>query len=236
MVGLAPRIDSEPMALLYDNYGIRRLAVEVNLWPEVERFEAKTLSKLFGVLNVDGLFSACELRPETGARFESDTWTYDLSPAGVFMRCTSLRSLDDTRQHMLKLLEGTRQCISSERMQRAFYTDEIRAFVHVPESGKRDVESVVYKKLLTKTTDLSDLPGLEGAGLSLTGTTDVYHWHGEVNPYGSDALMLSAALTFRPSPEPPRPGPDLNVIDGQIGTACTFATDHLRVFASKFIT
>jgi hypothetical protein len=224
------------MTLLYDNFGIRRLAVEVNLWPEVEKFETRTLSKLFGVLNADGLFSACEIRPETGARFESDAWTYDLSPAGVFLRCVSLRSLEGTKQHIHRLLEGTRQCISSERTQHAFYTDEIRAFVHIPEGGKRDVENIVYKKLLSKATDRSDLPGLEGAGLSLTGTTEVYHWHGDIEPFGSDALMLTAALTFRPSPEPPRPGPDLDVIDGQIGTACTFATDHLRVFASKFVT
>lgn len=223
------------MSLLYDNFGIRRLAVEVNLWPEIERFETHALSKLFGVLNVGGLFSACELRPETGARFESDAWTYDLSPAGVFMRCISLRSLEETTQQMHKLLEGTRRCISSGRIEPAFYTDEIRVFVHIPEGGKRDVESVVHKKLLSKTTDRSDLPGLEGAGLSLAGTTDVYHWQGSLEPFDSDALMLSASLTFRPSPEPPRPGPDLNVIDGQIGAACAFATDHLRVFASKLI-
>lgn len=222
--------------MLYDEYGIRRLAVEVNLWPEVERFETKALSELFGVLNADGLFSSCELRPETGARFESDAWTYDVSPAGVFMRCVSLRTLDDTKQQMHKLLDGTRRCISTERTQHAFYSDEIRIFVHVPEGGQRNVENVVYKKLLSKTTDVSDLPDLESAGLSLTGTTDVYHWHGDISPYGPDALVLTAALTFRPNPEPPRPGPDLTVIDGQIGTACSFATDHLLVFASKFIT
>lgn len=223
---------TEPMSLLYDNYGIRRLAVEVNLWPEVEKFEKKALSKLFGVLNTDGMFASCELRPETGARFESDTWTYDVSPAGVFMRCVNLASLDDTKQRMHFLLDGTRKCVATGN---AFYTDEIRVFVHVPEGGKRNVESVAYKKLLGTRTDRSDLPGLEGAGLSLSGTTEIYHWHGDITPYGEDALMLTAVLTFRPNPEPPRPGPDLDAIDGQIGTAASFATDHLRTFSSKFI-
>jgi hypothetical protein len=225
------------MSLLYDEYGIRRLAVEVNLWPEVEKFEAQALSKLFGVLNTDGIFASCELRPETGARFESDAWTYDLSPAGVFMRCINLRSLEDTKRRMHALLEGTRQCITAPNHRaHAFYTDEIRVFVYVPEAGKRKVDNVVYKKLLSSRTDRSDLPGLEGAGLSLSGTTEVYRWHADINPYGSEALMLIASLTFRPSPEPPRPGPDLDAIDGQIGTACSFATDHLRTFSSKFIT
>jgi hypothetical protein len=221
-----------PMSLLYDQFGIRRVAVEVNLWPEIERFEAKALSQLFGVLNSDGLFSSCELRPETGARFESDAWTYDLSPAGVFVRCTKLASLPDLKQRVHSLLDGTRKCVAPEH---AFYTDEIRVFVHVPESGKRNVETLVYKKLVSARTDSSDLPGLEGAGLSLAGTNDVYHWHADINPYGSDALMLSATLTFRPSPEPPRPGPDLDVIDGQIGVACGFVSEDLRQFSSKFL-
>jgi hypothetical protein len=220
--------------LLYDSYAIRRVAVEVNLWPDIEKFDTRALSELFGALNVDGMFSSLELRPETGARFESDSWTYDLSPAGVFLRCVRLTSLDDLKKRMHSLLDETRKCVAHNH---AFYTDEIRVFVHVPEGGKRNVAAVVSKKLLSARTDRSDLPGLEGAGLSLTGTTDnLYHWHAEIGPYGSNALMLRATLTFRPSPEPPRPGPDLDVIDGQIGVACSFVTNELRAFSSKFIT
>src|ERR1700704_246974 len=197
------------MSLLYDSFGIRRVAVEVNLWPEVEKFKTKALSELFGALNPDGMFSSLELRPETGARFESDAWTYDISPAGVFVRCVQLTSLEDLKRRIHFLLDGTRKCVAPDR---AFYTDEIRVFVHIPEGGTRNVEGLISKKLLSSRTDRSDLPGLEGAGLSLTGTTDVYQWHADINPYGTEALMLSATLTFRPTPEPPRPGPDLDVI------------------------
>jgi hypothetical protein len=221
------------MSLLYDSYAIRRVAVEVNLWPEIERLKTKDLSELFGALNVDGMFSSLELRPESGARFESDAWSYDLSPAGVFVRCVQLTSLDDLKRRVHFLLDGTRKCVAPDR---AFYTDEMRVFVHVPESGRRDVATVVSKKLIPSRVDRSDLPGLEGAGLSLTGTTESYHYHADINPYGSEALMLSATLTFRPSPEPPRPGSDLDVIDGQIGVACSFVTGELRAFSSKFIT
>ncbi len=221
------------MSLLYDSYGIRRVAVEVNLWPEVERFKTKDLSELFGALNGDGMFSSLELRPESGARFESDAWSYDLSPAGVFVRCVQLSSLEDLKRRVHFLLDGTRKCVASDR---TFYTDEIRVIAHVPEGGKRDVEAVVSKKLIPPRMDRSDLPGLEGAGLNLTGTTETYHYHADINPYGSEALMLSATLTFRPSREPPRPGSDLDVIDGQIGVACSFVTEELRAFSSKFIT
>jgi hypothetical protein len=221
------------MSLLYDSYGIRRVALEVNLWPEVERFKTKALSELFGALNSDGMFSSLELRPESGARFESDAWAYDLSPAGVFVRCVQMTSMDDLKRRIHSLLDGTRKCVASDR---AFYTDEVRVLAHVPEGGKRDVETVVSKKLIPPRVDRSDLPGLEGAGLSLTGTTETYHYHASISPYGSEALALSGTLTFRPSPEPPRPGSDLDVIDGQIGVACGFVKDELRAFSSKFIT
>jgi len=221
------------MSLLYDSFGIRRVAVEVNLWPDIEKFDTADLSKLFGALNSDEIFSSVELRPEMGARFSGDAWTYDLSPSGVLIRCSSFVSHDALRAKICGLLDGTRKGIAPRH---AFYTDEIRVFCHIPEGGKRNVEAVVQKRLMRgKGADHSDLPGLEGAGLRLTGTTDVYHWHADIEPFGPDALMLSASLTFRPSPDPPRPGSDLDVIGEQIGVACAFVTNHLRMFSSKFV-
>lgn len=232
------------MSLRYDAFGARRLAVEVNLWPEVEKFDQDTLSNLFATLNADApegtTLTSCELRPETGARFQSDSWTYDISPAGVFMRCVNLRSLPDTTRRMLELLDKTRPYLAPHERRKAshaFYTDEIRIFVFVPEGGKRDVRKLVSNKLLSRGTDRSDLPGLEGAGLSLTGITDDYHWHADVNNAvdTSDGLLLSASLVFMPSPDPPRPGPDLDALEAQIGMACSFATEHLLAFSQKFI-
>lgn len=244
MVGLAPRVDLGPMTLLYDSHGIRRLAVEVNLWPEVEKFDQDSLSRLFAALNAKApegtTLTSCELRPETGARFQSDSWTYDLSPAGVFIRCVNLRTLEDTTRRMLELLDKTRACLDPHERRKAshaFYTDEIRIFMFVPEGGKRDVRQHVSNKLLKRGTDRADLPGFEGAGLSLTGTTDDYHWHADINNAvdSSNTLLLSASLVFVPSPEPPRPGPDLDAIRSQIEMSCSFATEHLLVFSEKFI-
>ncbi|HEX4435437.1 MAG TPA: hypothetical protein VH061_01455 [Solirubrobacteraceae bacterium] len=232
------------MSLLYDAFSTRRLAVEVNLWPEVERFDQDGLSNLFAALNADApegtVLTSCELRPETGARFQSDSWTYDLSPAGVFMRCVNLRTMEDTKRRMRDLLEKTRPLLAPPERRKtthAFYTDEIRIVVSVPEDGKRDVRQHVTNKLLKRSTDRSDLPDFQSAGLSLTGTTDDYHWHADINNAHdtADRLLLSASLMFLPSPDPPRPGSDLDVIEEQIVQSCSFATEHLLAFSQKFI-
>ena len=232
------------MTLLYDAFSTRRLAVEVNLWPEVEKFDQDALSNLYAALNADApegtTLTSCELRPETGARFESDAWTYDLSPAGVFMRCVNIRTLEDTTRRMLELLDKTRPHLTPHERRKAshaFYTDEIRILIFVPEGGKRNIPQLVSNKLLKRGTDRSDLPGLEGAGLSLTGNTEDYHWHADINNAvgSSDSLLLNASLLFMPNPEPPRPGPDLEAIEAQIGTSCAFATEHLLAFSGKFI-
>jgi hypothetical protein len=220
------------MSLLYDSYGVRRVAVEVNLWPDVEKFDTGALGGLFGALNSDDLFSLCDLRPETGAHFQGDAWTYDLSNSTVLMRCNNIENLDAVKRRMRLLLEGTRRSLDQ---QLAFYTDEIRVFCHVPEGAKRNVESVLQRRLLSRQTDRSDLPGLEGAGLNLTGLTESYHWDAEIEPFGGDAIMLTARLHFRPTPEPPSPGPDVDAIETQIGVATSFVTEHLLVFSSKFI-
>lgn len=225
-------VDLRPMALLYESYGIRRVAVEVNLWPDIDKFDTGALGSLFGALNSDDLFSLCDLRPETGAHFQGDAWTYDLSLSKVLMRCDSIEYLDAVKRRMRLLLEGTRRCVDKEL---AFYIDEIRVFCHVPEGGKRNVESVMQKRLLASKTDRSDLPGLEGAGLNLTGLTEAYHWEAEIEPFGDDALLLTARLHFRPTPEPPHPGPDVDAIETQIGVATSFVTEQLLAFSSKFI-
>lgn len=221
------------MSLLYDAFGIRRVALEVNFWPGVEKFHTGELSRLFGALNEDELFSTCELQSETGALFGGEAWDYDLSTSGLLIRCSSFVTHQAMRERMRQLLAGTRDTLSTKV---AFFTDEIRVFGQVPEGGKRDVEKTVRKRLMSRGTDLSDLPGLEGAGLSLSGTNDVYHWHGDIESAGPDSLMLSGRVRFWPEPEPPRPGPDLDLIEKQVELACEFVSDHLRNFTSKFIT
>jgi hypothetical protein len=119
-----------------------------------------------------------------------------------------------------------------------FYTEEVRVFADVPEGGKRDVGAIVQKKLLrgVKAEDRESLPGLDGAGLSLVGSTDDYAWHANLDPASDDFLRLFAGITFYREPEPPRPGSDLDLIEEQVKVTCGFVEGDLREFSAKFFT
>lgn len=60
------------MTLLYDSFGIRRVEVVANVWPDIDRLLPGDPSNLFAELNGDDLFTSSELRPEVGARFEGE--------------------------------------------------------------------------------------------------------------------------------------------------------------------
>lgn len=223
------------MALLYDSFGIRRVAVEVNLWPAIDSFAAGDLSALFGRLNTDDIFTSCELRPQTGASFEGELWTYDLHPSTLRIRCFGFATPEQLYGRIRSLLEGTRGIVRDRSL--AFYTDEIRVFAEVPEGGKRMVGDIVQRRLVgrLKAEDRAELPGLQGAGLSLVGATDSYHWHAEIEPRQgvNNSLSLVGRLVFFPESEPPRPGPDLDVIDEHVKTTCDFVRDPLQTFSTK---
>lgn len=218
------------MTLLYDAFGIRRVAIELNFWPAIDKFETGDLSRLFGILNRDEIFSTCELRSEEGALFVGEAWTYDLSTSALLIRCTSIRTHPDLRAQISELLKLTREALSPRL---AFYTDEIRVFGQVPEGGKRDVDKVVRKKLISRNADLDDLPGLDGAGITLNGFVEAFAWRAEIEPLGEDALQLTGRINFRPGPEPPHPGSDLEVIEQQTQAACEFVSQNLKTFSSK---
>src|SRR3954451_23338515 len=169
------------MALQYEHIFLKRVVVEANLWPPVEEIPHGTLSQLFGLLNEEELFSSCELRA-SGASFRGEYWTYDLDGSTVRIRCFGYRDRPMLYSRIRKLLDGTRSIAPNRRV--AFYTEEIRVFADVPEGGKRDVGEVVQKKLLrsVKVQDRESLPGLDGAGLSLVGSTEDYAWHANLDP------------------------------------------------------
>lgn len=220
------------MALKYEHFAFKRVVVEAHLWPPVGEISDGVLSQLFGHLNEDELFTSLELRP-SGATFTGEYWTYDLSGSTVRIRCFGFPHHEFLRQQIRKLLDGTRAVKAHRRV--AFYVAEIRVFAEVPEVGRRDIASVVQKRLLrgVKADQAEELPGLSGAGLSLFGETERYTWHADIDPNPeTEALSLFAGISFA-EPDPPRPGSDVEKIEEQVAIACDFVQGGLQAFATK---
>jgi hypothetical protein len=224
------------VALKYEHFSFKRVVVEANLWPPPSgEFADGVLSRLFGDLNDDELFTNCEIRP-SGATFTGEYWTYDLNGPTVLIRCFGYRDMLSLYANFRKLLDGTRVVAPSKRV--AFYAAEIRAFAEIPESGKRKIGDVVQKRLLRTGRQAAQaaLPNLMGAGLSLTGATEDFGWHANIDSSPMDNnLHLFAGLTFH-DPEPPRPGADLEAIEEQIKKTCSFVQDDLQAFSAKLFT
>lgn len=223
------------MALLYDSFGVRRVMLEANFWPNLPDFHPGELSRLYAHLNSHDTFASCELH-SLGARFEGEQWVYDISTTDVALRCYSYETPDQLRSRIRGLLEGTRQFFADQH-RLAFYVTEVRMIGIVPEDKDRHVGEVVRKRLLTrlKPEDLEVLDGLQGAGLRLVGDTDDFHWHANIEPpHGSYGVLgLTAELMFGPGEGPPKPDEDLDRIDEQVQAAYTFLNDQVREFASK---
>jgi hypothetical protein len=221
------------MALLYDNFGLRRIVVEANLWPPVQEIAAATLSRLFSEVNTDDTFATCELRPN-GATFDGDVWDYNISGSTVVLRWWGTRPPDDLHAQIRRFLDGTRVVAMDSHV--GFYTEEIRIYADVPEGKGRDVGDAVKKRLLKgmKAADRDSLAGLAGAGLILKGGTETFAYRANIEPkLGSgDMLNIFAGIKFRPE-EPPRPGPDLDLIDHQTKIACEFVANDLVEFSRK---
>lgn len=223
------------MTLLYDSFGIRQFQVDVLLWPEIRSFEVGQLSRLYGGLNGDDLFTTCELRGTNGARYEGEHWVYDISDGSIMLRCRGYSGTDELRRIIRSLLANTRQFFAPPRL--AFFVDTVRAFGLVPDDKDRDIGQVVQQRLLNRVpkADREALPGLMGAGLRLVGDAETFHWHGDIEPpHGAyHMLALDAELIFFPAEEPPTAVDDLDSIDERVIMAYNFVNDDLRVFASK---
>jgi hypothetical protein len=232
------------MALDYNSFGLRRVDIDVNIWPEFDRFLPGQLSKLLGVLNDDDAFTAVELEPESGLRLEGEQWVYDLSLSSVELRSKGFSDPQSASPRIRSLLETTRTFfagVGRPSHQVAFFTDEIRVLGSVPDDRKRNVGDVVLRKLLhgLKQEDRDILPGLTGAGLRLIGDAEEgYHWHASIEPpHGRyESLGLWAQLMFLPPESPPRPGSDINTVIEQVAMGYNLVSDSLKTFASKRFT
>lgn len=229
--------EERTVALLYDQFGIRRFQLEVTFWPEMDGFLPGQLSQLYAALNGQDLFSLCMLQSTEGARFEGEHWVYDISDTSLLLRCTGYSSTDELRRVIRFLLSGTRDFFPGRRL--IFFVTEVRAFGIVPDDKDRDIGGVVEKRLLARvpTSDREALPGLAGAGLLLVGDENEqnFHWHARIEPpHGSyHVLALEAELMFWLPDQPPTAGGDLDRIDEQVMTTYAFITDSIRTFASK---
>lgn len=223
------------MALLYDSFGVRRVWIDVNFWPELPAFRPGELSQLYAHLNSDDLFLSCELNSNQGAVFDGEHWVYDIQSHRLALRCFGYESVVHLRGRIREMLTGTREFFAPRRL--AFFVDEVRMFGIVPEDRDRHIGEVVRKRLLRgmKADELGELPGLAGAGLRLVGDTDEFHWHADIEPphgaYG--VLGLGVECYFAPEADPPTPEGDVDRISEQVDAAYTFLNDQVREFAGK---
>lgn len=224
------------MTLLYDSFGVRRVQLIANIWPDLDSFLPNDLSRLLAALNGDEIFTSWDMQPGIGARFHGENWLYDISLSSVLIRSTGFETPEHLRATIGALLEGTRKFFK-DRGSIVFYADEVVVGGTIPDDKMRNIGEVVQKRLLTRVTaeDKEDLPGLEGAGLRLVGTTDDFHWHANIEPpHGAyDSLLLRAQIMFFREPYPPEPGADLELINTQVTTTYEFVSNHLRTFSSK---
>ncbi|MGA8746179.1 MAG: hypothetical protein WB507_09975 [Solirubrobacterales bacterium] len=224
------------MALQYDNFAINRVVVEANLWPPVQEIPASTLSNLFSEVNSDDIFATCELRP-SGATFDGEVWDYTINRSTVVLRWWGHMVPNDLYVRIRRFLDGTRVVAMDHQV--VFYTEEIRVFADIPEGKNRNVGDLVKKRLLKgmKAQDRDSLVGLASAGLSLVGGGDDFAYQAKIEPQlGKDVLNLFVGLKFRPGAEPPRPGPDLDLIESQTQIACRFTENDLVEFSRKLFT
>lgn len=228
------------MPLLFDQFGVRRVELEVSMWPGFSHgFHKGELSALYGALNTDDLFESCELRANLGAEFESEHWHYDISTSRILVASEAFQDFDDLDRTCLHLLAETRAFLTPSRLPFLFSD---RAVVRgiVPVDAPLDVSATLQTKVLTtrlrKVTDdqrlLDLLPGeLSGIGLELVGDGDEYHWHAKIGPAHSDTpeLSLSASLFF----PPPSEIPEDSMISDSLRTAYEFCTTELLDFARQ---
>jgi hypothetical protein len=227
--------------LLFDQFGVRRVELDVLMWPGFGHgFKHGELSALYGRLNTDDLFESCELKANVGAEFESEHWTFDISTTRISLTSEAFQSFPELDKRMLHLLEETRQFFQP----RLPYLIAERVSVRgvIPEDAQRDVGEMIRSKLLTRRVGRADdagdrpldlMPGqLTGTGVTIVGDTERYHWHANIGPaHAYPMLPISADLYF----PPPEERPDGAMISESLATAYEFVTSNIVEFAHRIL-
>jgi hypothetical protein len=230
------------VALLFDRFGVRRVALDVLLWPGFSHgFKPGELSALYGALNGEDLFESCQLRANVGAEFESEHWNLDISTTTLRLSSEAFQSFEALDKQMLHLLEETKKFFTPRRLP-FLIAERVSVRGVIPEDSDKDVSETLRSKLLTRRLDKTDdegsrpldsLPGtLAGAGLTLVGDTDAYHWHANIGPaHAAPTLPISADLYF----PPPEEAPEESMISESLATAYDFVTTNVLEFARKVL-
>jgi hypothetical protein len=122
------------MALLFDQFGVRRVELEVTMFPGFSHgFNKGELSALYGRLNGDDLFESCNLRANVGAEFESEHWFYDISSTRILIRSEAFQSIEILDKEVLHLLQETKSFLTPRRLP-FLIMDSISIRGAVPES------------------------------------------------------------------------------------------------------
>ena len=230
------------MTLLFDGFGVRSIDVGVLMWPGFDHgFKPGELSSLYAVLNADDLFESCDLRANMGAEFDSEHWSFDISPTKIQLSCSVNQTFPELNKQMLHLLEETQRFFGDRGP--FFVPERISVRGTIPEDDPdKEASGTVLKKLLSrrvvKTDDSGErpldlLPGqLTGTGVTLVGDTDDYHWHANIGPAHATAVLpISADLYF----EPPREAPDAAAVADRLTTAYEFTSQTVVEFVKKIL-
>jgi hypothetical protein len=227
------------MALLFDSFGVRRVDVRIVIFPGFDHgFRPGELSALYGRLNADDVFESCELRANVGATFESEHWEYDISTSRIRIAADSFTSYTDLEKRVRHLTDETQAFFTPQRLP-FLIVQQTEAVGIVPNDKGADVGPIVRAKILARRVrehegGLDLLPGIvHGAGITLTGDTDDYHWHAEAAPTHGDYtnLRLGCELFFPPPEDPPTS----EMISERLDTTYRFLSENVLEFAQKVL-
>lgn len=230
------------MALLFDQFGVRRVDLEVLMWPGFGHgFKPGELSQLYGRLNAEDLFESCELRANVGAEFESEHWHFDISPTRIQVTSETFQSFAELNKQMVHLLAETRDFFAPRPP--FLIPDRISIRGVVPDDDpSKDVSEIIRAKLLTRRVSKADdtgdkpldlLPGhLTGTGLTLVGDTEAFHWHANIGPAHGDPILPITVDLYFPRPEE---RPDQAMLADSLSMAYEFATTNVAEFTQRVL-
>jgi hypothetical protein len=126
----------------YDNSSVRGLMARVSIFPGLQdRFDRGVPSRLYAEINTDDTFDECSLRQRTGATFEGERITMDVTPRSLRMTFRSFFSIHETKERVSDFLTVTRRAF--EAMPFVYLPARVRVWAVVPDDGSRDVGTTV---------------------------------------------------------------------------------------------
>jgi hypothetical protein len=228
--------------VLYDSFSVRRLRVNVLLYPPLaERFPEGVLSRLYAALNTDDMFDDCSLRQRLGAIFEGERITFDIDAHSLRISFRDFGSVQESKEIVHDFLTVTKQILREGGMRFLAFPDEVEMWGIVPDDKPTDAAARLRTKAFKLTVaHLAELPGeVIGVGLEVHGHApdeDNFTYDITVAPYGHGAtkqLYLEAELNFGFPREPPED--DLELVTDAIQKTYDFLNTEVIRFSKAFM-